>query len=125
MSITTLPKWPPACISASASARPASGKRLVDHRLQLRHLDGADHLLHVLAAADGDAVDVQVAAEDRCDVEVLHEAGQHPDHRDGAAERAGGDRLLEGARAADLDHVVDAAPAGELARRGRPSGVAR
>ena len=43
----------------------------------------------------------------------LTDAGQHPDDDDVAADADGLDRLLEGAGAADLDHVVDAATAVE------------
>src|SRR5580658_1629763 len=78
-------------------------------------LDGADHRQLMLVAADRESVDANVADHDGRRRDLAGEARQHADERDVSAQPTCGDRLGEGARAADLHDMIDAAPASELA----------
>ena len=91
------------------------GKHAVDYRSQLMCADGGKHALELVAAADGDTLEPDVLHHDRRQVEVGLGAAEHADERDRAADAHGPDRLRERARAANLDHMVDAASRSERA----------
>ena len=78
--------------------------------------DRAQHVGELPAVAERDADDIQHVHGDQRQREIERRTGDHADHGDGAAELRRADRLLDRAGAADLDHEIDAAAVGELAR---------
>ena len=63
-----------------------------------------------------DADNMQQVHDDQRKIEFERRAAHYPDHGDGTAHAGRADRLLDRACAADLDHEIDAATAGQLAR---------
>src|SRR4029077_16207667 len=88
-----------------------------DHWLDGVRRDHAVHRLEHLGRADRDALQVGALAHDQAWIEFGRGATEIADHADLAAKTDGAERLGEGARASDLDDVIDAASAGELHRR--------
>src|SRR5512147_1902235 len=76
---------------------------------------GAGHRLEVVAVADGDSLEPNVAGYDQTQPRLHRSAGQHADHTDRSAGTNRPQRLGQRALAADLDDVVDADVAGDLA----------
>lgn len=74
--------------------------------------------------ADVDPGDCRVFLEQGKKAAVRRaKAGEDTDESDVPARRGAGERLLQGARTADLDHVVDPAPVGPIENGGLPVGI--
>ncbi|ABA50611.1 hypothetical protein BURPS1710b_3182 [Burkholderia pseudomallei 1710b] len=99
-------------------------ERAIDDRLDAGCVDRAHHVDLMPATADDQALQVLLARHQR---DGRHRAGnprQHADQCDMAADPACLDRLRERVGAADLDHVVDAAPVRQREHLRRPVRVA-
>ena len=86
----------------------------IDRRLDLVRGDGSVHRLEHLGRADGNALHVGALGEDQSRIELGRAAAHAADDADLAADADGAERARQRAGAADLDHVVDAAAAGEF-----------
>lgn len=86
----------------------------IDHGLQLINGNCPVHLFEHRTAADVDALDGDAVEQGGQRVNGSGDPGEHADQRDSAADFGAGQRFLQRSWAADLDHIVDAAAAGEL-----------
>ena len=97
---------------------------LVDNGVNVVGLNGAVHVLKLVAAADQEAADGGDAAQDLQEAGLLVAgAGEEANDADEAVDADGLERLLCGERAADFDDMVDTAAAGQLLRGLSPVGV--
>src|SRR5690606_6489666 len=87
------------------------GEGPVDHRLEPGGLDRAHHVELVPAAADDEPLEPLLPGHQGGGGHRPGPAGQTADQGNVAADPAGRDRLRQGTRPADLDDMVDAAPA--------------
>src|SRR5260370_9407975 len=92
----------------------AETENAIDDRTELVQRDRAVHRLEHLAAANVDSLHADVLHEDRHDVDGAR-PGQDADEVDASADANRFQRFVERAGAADLDDVIDAGAAGELA----------
>src|SRR5579875_425154 len=101
--------------------RLSKGKNAINDGTQLMGNDCTIHRLEHLARADEDTLYTDVLHQDGHGID-LSRPGQHADEADLSAQAHGPQRLAERAGAADLDDVIDAASAGQLAHFISPFG---
>src|SRR5579883_1507565 len=93
---------------------------LVDRRLDAVELDGADHILEHVAAAERHALKPHVPRHDASQIELRHAAREDADHGERAAGADGAKRLIERLGAAELDDEIGAAAVERLAQIAAP-----
>ncbi len=99
------------------------GECAIDDRFEAICGDRRVHAFEMPARADENAVHAGLFAEQPVGTARGADPGQHADQGNSPADRHRGDGAAQRAGAADLEHVVDAAPFGELQHFTFPLGV--
>jgi hypothetical protein len=106
---TDLAEMPPGFLIAEGVGKFFWREARVDHRLDARGLDRADHVELLLATADGQALKPYLLHHHQCGRNHALMPGKDTDQRDMAAHAGRADRLGPGAGTADLYNMIDTA----------------
>src|SRR6185503_20341670 len=93
------------------------GKFLIDNRFQVPRGDVFRHVVELFAAADGDAVNMEILAENDRKHDRAGKSAQYADHDDAAANPDRLERLTQCVFSTNFNDDVDAAPACQLTGR--------